>query len=92
MLLSDKLMSCRAVGTNGCTDLRRRALNGQMNTEWNRCPDSMARCARDSVVPMRRSTAGWVPASIGRVPACVECGHPVTGRKTSLMTESMRQV
>ena len=59
-LLSDKLMSCCAAGTNGCLDLRRHAsaLDGQMSAEWRRFPGSMARRARDSVAPLRRSSAG----------------------------------
>ena len=35
--------------------------------EWSRCPGSMARRARDSVAPLRRSSAGWIPARIGRL-------------------------
>ena len=69
LLLSEKLMSCCAAGTNGCLDLRCRAtaLNGQVSTEWSRCPGSMARRPRDSVAPLRWSSAGWMPARIGRL-------------------------
>ena len=51
LLLSDQLMSCCAASTNGCRDLRRRAFppDGRVSTEWNKCPGSMARRARDSV-------------------------------------------
>ena len=92
MLLSDELMSC-AVGTNGCLDLRRRAsaLGGWVSAEWSRCPGSMARRARDSVAPLRRSSAGWMPARIGRLAAGVGRRHPVTICKVSLMAGLMRR-
>ena len=81
-------------GTNGCLDLRRHAsaLDGQVSAEWSRCPDSMARRARNSVAPMRRSSAGWMPARIGRLSAGVGRRHPVTMRKASLIVGSMRRV
>jgi len=93
-LLSDKLTRSCAAGTNGCLDLRRCAfaLDGQMSAKWSRCPGSMARHARDSVAPLRRSSAGWMPARIGRVSAGVGRSHSVTIRKESLMTGSMRWV
>jgi len=86
-MLSDELMSCCAAGTNGCLDLRRRvfALDGRVSAEWSRCPGSMARRAKDSVAPMRRSSAGWMPARMGRLSAGVARRHPVTIRKASLM-------
>jgi len=67
LLLSEELMSCCAAGTNGFLDLRRRAfaLDGQVSVEWSRCLGSMAPGARDSVVPMWRSSAGWMPARMG---------------------------
>jgi len=94
MLLSDKLMSCCAAGTNGYLDLRRRAtaLDGRVSVEWSRCPGSMARRPRDSVVTLRRSSAGWMPARIGRLSAGVGRRHPVTIRKAPLMVGSMRRV
>ena len=94
MLLSDELMSCCAAGTNGCLDIRRRvsALDGRVSAEWSRCPGSMARCARDSVAPLRRRSAGWMPVGIGRLSAGVGLTHPVTIRKASLMAGSMRRV
>jgi len=93
-MLSDELMSCCAAGTNGCLDLRRRvfALSGEVSAEWSRCPGSMARRAKDSVAPMRRSSAGWMPARMGRLSAGVGRRHPVTIRKASLMAGSMRRV
>ena len=60
LLLSEKLMNCCAAGTNGCLDLRRRAAapDGRVSAELSRCPGSMARRPRDSVSPLRRSSAG----------------------------------
>jgi len=79
--------------TNGCLDLRRSAfpLGGQMSAEWSRCPGSIARCARESVGPLR-SSAGWMPARIWRLSAGVGRRHPVTIRKASLMARSRRRV
>ena len=55
--------------TNGCLDFSGRAfaLDGRVSTEWNRCAGSMARRARDSVAPLRQNSAGWMPATIGRL-------------------------
>ena len=94
MLLAYKLMRCCAAGTNGCLDFRRRAfaLDGRVSAEWSRCPRSMARGARDSVAPLRRSSAGWMPARMGSLSAGVGRRHPVTIRKASLMAGSMRRV
>ena len=80
-------MSCCAAGTNGCLDLRccAAAPGGRVIAEWSRCPGSMARRPRDSVAPLRRSSAGWMPARIGRLFAGVGRRHPVTIRKVSLM-------
>jgi len=93
-LLSDKLRSCCAADTNGCLDLRRPAfaLDERVSAEWNRCPDSMAWSVRDSVAPLRRSSADWMPARIRRLSAGVGRRHPVTIRKASLMAGSMRRV
>jgi len=94
LLLSDELMSCCEAGTNGCLDLRRRAsaFDGRLSAEWSRCPGSMAWRARDSVAPWRRSSAGWMPARIGRLSAGVRRRHPVTIRKASLTAGSIRRV
>jgi len=91
LLLSDKLMSSCATGTNGCLDLRRCAfaLDGRVSVEWSRCPGSMARRSRDSVTPLRRSSAGWMPAIVGRLSAGVGRRHPVTIRKALLMARSI---
>ena len=47
------------------------ALDGRVSIEWSRCPGSMARRTRDSVAPLQRSSAGWTPASMGRLSAGV---------------------
>ena len=49
-------------------------------------------CYRDSVAPLLQSSAGWMPARIGRLSAGVGRRHTVTIRKASLMAGSMRQV
>ena len=87
LVLSDELMKCCAVGTNGCLDLRRRAfaLDGRGIVEWSRCPGSIAQRARESVAPLQRISAGWMPARIGRLSAGAGRRHPVTIRKASLM-------
>ena len=86
MLLPDELMRCCAAGANGCLDLRRRvfALDGRVSAGWSRCPGSMARRAKDSVAPLRWSSAGWMPARIGTLSAGVRRRHPVTIRRASL--------
>jgi len=89
-LSSDELMSCWAVGTNGCRNLRCHAfpLGGQVSAEWSRCPGSMGQCAKT----LRQSSAGWMPARIGRLSAGVGCRHPVTIRKGSLAAGSIRRL
>ena len=80
-------MSCCAVGTNGCLDLRRgaTALVGRVSAEWSRCLGSMARRLRDSVAPLQRSSAGRMPARIGKLSTGVGRKHPVTIRMASLL-------
>ena len=75
-------------------DLRCRAFppGVQVSAEWSRCPGSMARPARDSVAPLRRSSACWMSARIGRLSAGVGRRQPVTIRKASLVTGSIRRV
>ena len=87
--LSDEMMSCYAAGTNGCLDLRHRAsaLDGQVSAEWSRCPGSMTLRARESMSPLRRISASWMLARMGRLSAGVGHRHPVTIRKASLMAE-----
>jgi len=86
LLLSDKLMRC-AAGTNRCRDLKRRAsaLDRRMSAEWSRCPSSVARRTRNSVDPLRRRSAGWMPARIERLSAGVGRRHPVSILKAPLM-------
>ena len=57
----------------GVSILKRRAfaLDGQVSTEWRRCPGSMALHARDSVDPLQRSSEGWMTARMGRLSAGV---------------------
>jgi len=45
----------------------------------------MARHPRDSVAPLRPSSAGWMPARIDRLSVGVGRRHPVTIRKATLM-------
>ena len=61
-----------------------------VSAEW-RCPGSTAQCARDSVAPLRRSSAGWMPASTGMLSTGVRRRHPVTLCEASLMAGSMRR-
>jgi len=59
MMLSDKLMSSCAAGTNACLHLRCRAfpLDGrQVSAKWSRCPGAMAWRAGDSMAPLRQSS------------------------------------
>ena len=81
-------------GTNMCLDLSWRTilLDGQVRAEWSRCPCFRGYRARDSVAPLWRSPAGWMPARIGRLSTGVGRRHPVTIRKASLMAGSMRRV
>ena len=94
LLSSDDLMSFFVAGTTGRLHLRRRAfaLDGQVSAEWSRRAGSMAGRARDSVAPLPRCSAGWMPARIGRLSVGVGRRHPVTVRKASLMAGSMRWV
>jgi len=86
-------MRCAAC-TNGCLELKRSAfaLDGRVSVEGRGCPGSKARRPRDSVAPLRRSSAGWMPVRIGRLSASVGRRHPVTIRKASLVVGSMRRV
>ena len=87
-------MRCFVVGTNGCLDLRRRAsaLGWRVSPDWSRWLGSMVRCARGSAAPLQRSPVDWMPARIGKLSVGVGHRHPVTNRKASLMTRSMRRV
>jgi len=58
-----------------------------VSAEWSRCPGSTARRARDSVAPLRRSSAGWMPARTGRLSVGGGRRYPVTIRKASLTAQ-----
>ena len=45
---------------------------------------------RDSVAPLRRSSAGWMPVRVGRLSVGVGRRHPVTICKALLMAGSVR--
>jgi len=81
------MMSWCAAGTNVSHDLRHCAslLDPWVGAEWSRCSGSMARRDRHSVAPLRRSSADWMPARIGRLSAGVARRHPYTIRKALLM-------
>jgi len=67
---------------------RSRGLKNDSGCLW--CLGSVTRRAGDSVAPLWRSSAGWMPARIGRLSAGVGRRHPVTIRKASLMAGSLR--
>ena len=94
LLLLKRRMSCCAAGTNGCLGLRccAFAVDGWVSIEWSRCPSSKAQCARDSVTPLQWSSAGWMPARIGRLSTDLGSRHPVSIRKVSLIVWSIRQL
>ena len=85
----------RAAGTNGRLDL---------SFTWRVSEDPLKRSykiwsgsrdprqAKESVAPSRRSSAGWMPGSIGRWSVEVGRRRPVTMRKASLKTLSMKRV
>ena len=52
----------------------------------------MAWRVRDSVATLRRSSADWMLARMGRLSVSVGHKHPVTIRKALLMAGLMRQV
>jgi len=63
-----------------------------MGGEWRRCPDPMARRARDRVACLWRSSAGWMPARTGRLSPNAGRRHPFTVCKASWMTRTMRRL
>ena len=66
---------------------------GQTSEELSRWPGSMERRTKDIVAPLRWSAGwGWVTEKIGRMSAGIGHKYPVTIRKTSLITGSMRRV
>ena len=46
--------------------------------------------AKESVASSRRNSAGWMPESIGRLSIGVGRRHPVTMRKASYRTPSIK--
>ena len=85
----------RAAGTNGRLDL---SLTWRVSEDllkrpykiWSGSRDS--RWAKESVTPSRRSSASWMSESTGRWSVGVGRRHPVTMRKASFKTLSMRRV
>jgi len=63
-----------------------------VSAAWSRCLGSIARRARDSVAPLQRSSAGWMPARMERLSGGVGRRHPVTIRKALLMAGSIRRL
>jgi len=91
MLLSEKLMSCGAAGTNGCLDLRCHAY-GRVSAELSRCSGSMVWRPGNSVTPVQRSSVVGRLRGLEGCPLALGPRHPVTIRKASLMVWSMRRV
>ena len=61
------LSSCCAAGTKGRLDFSRCSPDdGRWNVSWRRWSGSKARRAREIVAPLRRSSAGWMPARMGK--------------------------
>ena len=87
--------SFREAGTNGCLDFSLSLLAACGSVSW---PCRMwrgskkLRLAKESVAPWQRSSAGWMPERTGRLSVGVGRRHPVTMRKASLRTLSMRRV
>ena len=93
---SDKLCnSFRAAGTNGRLDfsLSLLAAHGSVTCPCRMWPGSKElQLAKESVAPWRRSSAGWMPERTGRLSVGMGRRHPVTMRKASLRTPSIRRV
>ena len=92
----DKLPnSFHAASTNGCLNL---ILPRCASCCPTNCPCStwseswIARFAKESVAPSRRSSAGWMPAKTGKSSVCVGRNHSVTMREASMRMLSMRRV
>ena len=85
LLFSDELMSFCGASRDVCLDFICRAFapSGEVSAEWSRCPGSMARRATASLAPLRRSSAGWMTARIGRLSVGTGRWHPVAIRKAS---------
>ena len=93
---SDRLCnSFCAAGANGCLDFSLSLLATCRSVSWL-CkmwpgPKEL-QLAKESVAPWRRSLAGWMPEKTKRLSVGVKRRHPVTLRKASLRTLSMRRV
>ena len=85
----------RAAGTNGCLDL---SLTWRVSEDPLKRPYKIwlgsrdPRWPKESVAPIRRSSAGWMPESTGKWSVGVGRRHPVTMLKASFKTLSMRRV
>ena len=85
--------SSSAAGTNGRLDFSRGGpVDGYASLRLSRWPGSNARRASLRVAPLRRSSAGSMPATIGKLTIGVGRKHPVTIRNASLMVVSIRPV
>ena len=93
--LDNSLSSLRVTGTKECREpsLSSWAVVGLNINKWSKCFGSIRqRYARERVTPCRRSSAGWIPARIGKQSVDVGRWHPVTILMASLRTLSTRQV
>ena len=89
-LLSDRVFSSCAAGTNGCLDLRHSAfaLDEHASAALSRYLGSLARCAREyasiatKLSRLDACAEGRLSAGVGR------SSRPITIRKASLMTGS----
>ena len=92
---SDKLCnSFRASEANWRLDLSLSLLAAAGSVSWpcRMWPGSKElRLAKESVAPWRRSSADWMPERTRRLSVGVGRRHPVTMRKASLRTLSMRR-
>ena len=93
---SEKLCnSFRAAGTNGCLDFSLSLLAACGSVSWpcRTWPGSKElQLAKKSEAPWRPSSAGWMPEKTSRLSVGVGRRHPVTMRKASLRTLSIRRV
>ena len=93
---SDKLCnSFHVTGANRCLDfsLSLQAVCGSASWPCRMWPGyKELRFAKESVAHWRRSSAGWMPERTGRLFVRSGRRHPVTMRKASLRTLSMRRV
>ena len=81
--LSDELMELLSDGYKWVSRFERPCIRTRwpVRAKWSRCSGSMPRRARDSVAPLRRSSAGWMPTRLGRLSAGVGRRHSLTIRR-----------